>query len=66
MSEIKILTDLQETDRLANEKKLVILRKLRLLSEPVRRQSELLMQLLDKQQRQSEQTRGPILRSQSR
>jgi len=61
-----ILTDLQETDRLANEKKLVILRKLRLLSEPVRRQSELLMQLLDKQQRQSEQTRGPILRSQSR
>jgi len=61
-----ILTDLQETDRLANEKKLVILRKLRLLSEPVRRQSELLMQLLDKQQRQSEQTRGPILRSLSR
>ena len=61
-----ILTDLQETDRLANEKKLVILRKLRLLSEPVRRQSELLMQLLDKQQRQSEQTRGLILRSLSR
>jgi hypothetical protein len=61
-----ILTDLQKTDRSKNEEKLLILGKLRLLSEPVRRRSELLMQLPDKQERQSEQTGGPLLRSQSR
>ena len=55
-----ILTDLQKKDRSKNEEKLLILRKLSLLGEPVRRQSELLMQLPDKQQRQSERTRGPL------
>jgi hypothetical protein len=61
-----ILTDLQKTDRSKSEEKLLILGKLRLLGEPVRLQSELLTQLPGKQQRRSEQTGGPLLRSQSR
>jgi hypothetical protein len=66
MSEINDIDRSVKERQVEERREVLILRKLSLLGEPVRRQSELLMQLPDKQQRQSERTRGPLLRSQSR